>query len=265
MNNGEFIKTLEGIVRGYRNNKLIAEVLPLLVGERITKEVILQILRPCVEEANRHLPADLQHRLPTDLIEFAKRTRSTRHALRYYQPDSTDIVTLGSATALLASFVNFVYLPGDLGLRTKHLLPEHLMRNANIEDIPRLIELLKTTELFSESCDTEEAFKNKLKHDQNSIIVLEIEGRVVGMVVTIYDPWASFLWHLAIDPEHQAWGLGHHLANEAESRLRARGTTSMCGYIRKNNASSLSFFRRRGYQVFPADIHPIEKTLVRKK
>jgi ribosomal protein S18 acetylase RimI-like enzyme len=265
MNNGEFIKTLEGIARGYRNNYLIAGILPRLVGEPFTKDVISMIISPCIKETMSHLPEELRERLPKELEEYLKMTPARqRRALEQYSPDNTEVVTLSSATALLVDFVNFVYLPGDLGLQIKHLLPLHLVRNATAEDVPRLIELLKVTELFAESCDTEEAFQKKLAHDPDSIIVLESESEVIGMVVTIYDPWASFLWHLAIDPEHQAWGLGHHLANEAEARLRARGTSCVCGYVSTKNASSLSFFKRRGYEVFPADIHPIEKVLIRK-
>jgi ribosomal protein S18 acetylase RimI-like enzyme len=265
MNNGEFIKTLEGIARAYRNNRLIAEILPKIMGKEITKDTVSQIVGTCVDEVNKHLTEDLQQRLTSDLAEYvcASEAQRSRH-LGYLKPDSTEIVTLSSATALLVDFVNFVYAPGNLGLQIKDLLPQHTVRSAVAGDVPRLLELLKVTELFAESCDTEEAFQKKLAHDPDSIIVLESESEVIGMVVTIYDPWASFLWHLAIDPEHQAWGLGHHLANEAEARLRARGTSCVCGYVSTKNASSLSFFKRRGYEVFTADIHPIEKVLVRK-
>lgn len=122
-----------------------------------------------------------------------------------------------------------------------------IVRNARKEDFPRLIELLKVTDLFWETGDTEEVFEKKLAFDPNSILVLECMDKIIGMVTTVYDPWASFIWHVAIDPAYQKRGLGHMLAEEAEKRLKARGTTSVNGYVLPTNRNSLSFLRVRGY------------------
>ena len=122
-----------------------------------------------------------------------------------------------------------------------------IVRNARKEDFPRLIELLKVTDLFWETGDTEEVFAKKLAFDPDSILVLERVDKIIGMVTTVYDPWASFIWHVAIDPTYQGRGLGHMLAEEAERRLRARGTTSVNGYVLPSNRNSLSFLKARGY------------------
>ncbi len=135
-----------------------------------------------------------------------------------------------------------------------------IVRDCRAEDLPRLIELLKKCGLFWSNGDNEETYRRKLSHDPSSILVLESGGKVIGMAVTTYDPWASFIWHLAIDPSCQGQGLGHLLANEAELRLWARGTTSVNGYVLPNNEHSLSFFQKRGYNRFGLVV-PIEKEL----
>lgn len=127
-----------------------------------------------------------------------------------------------------------------------------VVRNCKLEEIPGLIELLKKTDLFWETGDKEEVFRKKLGFDQDSIMVLEYNGNVIGMVTIIYDPWASFIWHLAIDPEYQGRGLGHILAEEAERRLRSRGTTGVNGYVLPGNRNSRSFLKKRGYTDFSA-------------
>lgn len=128
----------------------------------------------------------------------------------------------------------------------------YVVRTCREEELPRLIELLKVTDLFWEIGDSAEVLRKKLEHDPDSILVLieKASGKVIGMVTTIYDPWASFIWHVAVDPEYQGQGLGHLIAEEAEQRLYVRGTTSVNGYVLPDNERSLRFFHRRGYTDF---------------
>ena len=141
---------------------------------------------------------------------------------------------------------------------------DFVVRNCRIEELPRLIELLKITDLFWEIGDSEKVFRKKMEHDPDSIMVLEHRGWIIGMVTTIYDPWASFIWHLAVDPQYQGCGLGHLLAEEAERRLKRRGTTSVNGYVLPNNQRSLTFLRKRGYTEFFSQVIPVEKPFSQK-
>ena len=135
-----------------------------------------------------------------------------------------------------------------------------LVRDARVEELPTLINLLKITDLFWEIGDCVETLSKKLEFDPSSILVLELEGNIIGMVTTTYDPWASFIWHLAIEPEYQGQGLGHLLADEAEKRLREHGTTSVNGYVLPNNKNSLSFLKKRGFKEFFSPVIAVEKT-----
>jgi ribosomal protein S18 acetylase RimI-like enzyme len=140
---------------------------------------------------------------------------------------------------------------------------EYIVRSCLPADLPRLIELLKATGLFWEGGDSVEIFQRKLVHDPESIIVLEHAGAIIGMVLIIFDPWVSFMWHLALDRSHQGQGLGNMLADEAERRLWARGAVSVNGIVFPTNRNSRSFFKNRGYDEFAppimAIIKPFEK------
>jgi len=140
-----------------------------------------------------------------------------------------------------------------------------IVRDGCLKDWPRLIELLKATDLFWETGDSEESFAKKIAHDPGSIIVLEWEDKIIGMIVTVYDPWASFIWHLAIDPKFQGHGFGHLLAEEAENRLKARGTTSVNGYVVSTNRNSLTFLKKRGYSQSPLNLVLVEKVFNKKE
>lgn len=131
---------------------------------------------------------------------------------------------------------------------------------AQSDDLPRMIEILQETGLFWEGGDRIEILQRKLAYDPDSFLVLRYEDQIIGMVILIYDPWCSFIWHLAVTPAYQGNGLGHLLAEEAESRLRARGTNCVGGYVLPTNEHSRSFFTKRGYLSFDPVI-PIEKSL----
>ena len=134
-----------------------------------------------------------------------------------------------------------------------------LVRCAQVDELPVLVELLKITDLFWEIGDSVETLSKKLEFDPSSILVLELDGNIIGTVTTTYDPWASFMWHLAIEPKYQGQGFGHLLADEAEKRLRARGTTSVNGYVLPTNKNSLSFLKKRGFKEFFSPVLAVEK------
>lgn len=135
------------------------------------------------------------------------------------------------------------------------------VRSAQPEDLPRLIDLLKATELFWESGDTIDGLQNKLRHDPESILVLQHKNTVIGMAMFIFDPWCSFLWHVAIDPAYQKNGLANLLVGEAERRLQARGTNCLAGYVYPTNQHSRSFFAKRGYLSLLNPVIPLAKDL----
>ncbi|MDO8504287.1 MAG: GNAT family N-acetyltransferase [Candidatus Liptonbacteria bacterium] len=135
------------------------------------------------------------------------------------------------------------------------------MRNCEPKDIPRVIQLLKDVKLFWEIGDKEDVCLKKLQHDPDSILVLEEDGKIIGTAFTVYDPWASFLWHLSIAPECQGRGLASLLSREAERRLKARGTTSVNGYVAPDNSRSLSFLKKHGYDTSSKPVIPVEKVL----
>jgi len=138
-------------------------------------------------------------------------------------------------------------------------LNNFIVRNCAPEDLLRIIELLKLTGLFWGIGDSKRVFHEKLQFDPTSMLVLMLDDKIVGTVITIYDPWASFIYHLAIDPKYQGRGLGHLLAAEAEKRLKERGTTSVNGYVLPDNGNSRSFFKKRGYTDFFSPIILMEK------
>ena len=97
------------------------------------------------------------------------------------------------------------------------------IRNYKDEDFPQLGKLLRETGVLWQSVDKRENLKKKIEKDEESIIVAEKNGKIIGAVFFVYDPWSSYILHLAVDSEHRNKGIGSILFQVAEQRLRARG------------------------------------------
>jgi len=129
------------------------------------------------------------------------------------------------------------------------------IRPLNRDDIGTAIELLKKTGLFVEFCDTEEAYIRMLEHNPKSILVMTYNESVIGMVMIVYSPIVSIIFHLCIDPEHRRQRLGTYLLVEAEKTIQELGgTEDIGGYIEKTNVASLSLFRKFGYKAYPTPL-----------
>ena len=124
-----------------------------------------------------------------------------------------------------------------------------VIRNYDDEDFPQVEELLKKSGIYWPAYDRREILKKKIDNDPESIIVAEENGKVVGTIFFVYDPWSSYILHLAVDAEHRNKGIGTRLFQTAEQRLKARGKKIVAGFIKEENESVLDYCKKRGYYV----------------
>ncbi len=123
------------------------------------------------------------------------------------------------------------------------------LRNYTDADFPGLEELLKATGIHYAPLDKREIFKKKIEHDPASIIVAEDGKRIVGTVFIIYDPWNPFIYHLGVHPDCRGQGLANRLMDEAERRLKARGTDRPTLFVEEGKEQVVEFYKKRGWFV----------------
>jgi ribosomal protein S18 acetylase RimI-like enzyme len=122
------------------------------------------------------------------------------------------------------------------------------IRNYKDIDFPQLEQLLKITKIYYEPIDKRTILKKKIEHDPESIIIAEDNGRIAGTVFIIYDPWNSFVYHLAVHPDFRGKCLANKLMDEAEGRLKARGMDRPTLFVEEENPS-VEFYKKRGWFV----------------
>ena len=134
------------------------------------------------------------------------------------------------------------------------------IREFRIEDYPMVHDLWQTAGLILRPGDELEDVKLKLQRDADLFLVAEQDDEILGSVIGGWDGRRSWIYHLAVRPEHQRKGIGLGLVREVEKRLVAKGAKKVNAQVYKWNERSSEFFKAIGYDAQP-DLIMIGKQL----
>ncbi len=135
------------------------------------------------------------------------------------------------------------------------------VRRLGIEDYERIIDLWQRAGLTSlklRGRDSRQAFARQLESGVQTVLGLEKDGRLIGVVVATHDSRKGWINRLTIDPAHQRQGHGRRLLARAEEALKAQGLYIIVALIEDWNEASMALFEKEGYRLND-DIHYVSK------
>jgi ribosomal protein S18 acetylase RimI-like enzyme len=91
--------------------------------------------------------------------------------------------------------------------------------------------------------------KQKLECQPELFFVGELDGAIVGTVLSGYDGHRGWLYSVAISPRQRRKGLGTKLIKHAEKELNAIGCTKINLQVRSTNAAVVAFYKELGYEI----------------
>ena len=94
-------------------------------------------------------------------------------------------------------------------------------------------------------------FRRRLARQRELFFVAEIDGEVVGTVLTGYDGHRGWLYRVAVRPSCRRRGVGTQLVRHAEAALAALGCPKINLQVRGTNAAVVAFYESLGYEVEP--------------
>jgi ribosomal protein S18 acetylase RimI-like enzyme len=97
--------------------------------------------------------------------------------------------------------------------------------------------------------DPDRDIDRKVARDPDNLLVLEVDGRLIGSVMVGYEGHRGWINYLVVHPDHRGRGLGQALVHEAERRLAALGCPKVNLQVRSSNRSAIDFYRQIGYSV----------------
>jgi ribosomal protein S18 acetylase RimI-like enzyme len=131
-----------------------------------------------------------------------------------------------------------------------------------MEDYALAFGLWKRAGLQIRPGDERPDIRLKLQRDPDLFLIAEEDKRILGTIIGAWDGRRGWIYHLAVDPDHQRRGVGAILVREVETRLAAKGAQRVNAQVLKTNHQSLEFFRAAGYEKRP-DLMMISKQLRR--
>jgi ribosomal protein S18 acetylase RimI-like enzyme len=93
-----------------------------------------------------------------------------------------------------------------------------------------------------------DGLRRLLDADPGALLVVEAEGRIVGVVIAAWNGWRGSLYRLAVDPPYRRRGLATRLVREGEKRLRERGAVRIDALVSTETPVALGFWRAAGYE-----------------
>ena len=99
--------------------------------------------------------------------------------------------------------------------------------------------------------DRKGEFKKQLANPNTHYMVAELDGRVIGNILTTHDSRKGWLNRLAVHPKYRRKGLGKALVAESEKWLAKQGIGIFACQIEDWNEASLTMFEALGYRKQP--------------
>ena len=88
-----------------------------------------------------------------------------------------------------------------------------------------------------------------LAADPEALLVVERGGRVVGVVIAVWDGWRGHLYRLAVLSEERRRGIGLALVREGERRLRSRGARKVIAPVGRGDERAEGLWAAAGYEL----------------
>jgi ribosomal protein S18 acetylase RimI-like enzyme len=135
------------------------------------------------------------------------------------------------------------------------------VRVLTLDDYDRWMEVWQRAGLHSvrpQGRDSRQAFAKQLAAGTHTLIGLEIESKLVGVVLATHDGRKGWINRLAVLPEHRHRGHAARLAADAERVLKDQGIAVIAALIEPGNDASLALFQKLGY-VEATGMHYVSK------
>ncbi len=123
-----------------------------------------------------------------------------------------------------------------------------LIRPARSEEVEDVLALWSESGAEPSHTDDASSLGILLRHDPGSLLVAELEGRLVGTVISGWDGWRGSIYRLAVHPRHRRQGIARQLLSRAESRLGALGAVRMQAIVIASDEEATAFWRGSGWE-----------------
>lgn len=115
------------------------------------------------------------------------------------------------------------------------------------DEVPVVLELWKEADAIPSITDTLEDVSRLLQREYASLMVAEIDGKIVGSIIATFDGWRGIVYRLAVHPDHRRKSIARDLARTAEEQIRTWGARRVIAIVDPTHPDAMGFWNNAGY------------------
>ena len=127
------------------------------------------------------------------------------------------------------------------------------IRLVTIDDYDAIYELWNAVEQSRRALnpvdDSRDGIAMYLKRNPNTCFAADMDGRIIGVILTGHDGRRAIVHHLCVHPEYRRMGIADKLVAKAEEALKEEGIQKIFGLVFKDNDPANAFWENQGYSL----------------
>ena len=123
------------------------------------------------------------------------------------------------------------------------------VRTAGLDDVDAVLEVWAAARSSAaRTPDDREAVLRLLDRDAESLLVAEMDGRIVGTLIAGWDGWRGNVYRLGVLPEYRRQGIALQLVEAGHARLSDLGARRVTALVGGDEGAAHRLWRALGYQ-----------------
>jgi len=121
------------------------------------------------------------------------------------------------------------------------------IRECRREEVETVLQLWRQADATPSATDTAEDLRRAVAENSTTVLVAEVDGRLVGSIIGAFDGWRGNIYRLAVHPAFRRRAIGRALVAEVEKWLSKRGAKRVTALVEKDHPWAANFWQAVGY------------------
>jgi ribosomal protein S18 acetylase RimI-like enzyme len=123
-----------------------------------------------------------------------------------------------------------------------------IVRGSRPDEIGQVLDLWRDSRESTGRADDPASLRALFERDQQGLLVAELDGRIVGSLIAVWDGWRGNMYRLTVHPMCRGRGIARRLVIAGEQHLRALGARRISALVWHEDSRAVRLWASAGYE-----------------